>query len=125
MQTRPRLSVVDCFKEIPDPRVKGRCEHELVDVLVIALCTLLCGGDNFNDMEEFGSAKQDWFKTFLRLRHGIPTHDTFNRVLAMIKPEAFLECFLRWTEQLRQTVTQEIVALDGKALRWALEQGQS
>jgi predicted transposase YbfD/YdcC len=125
MQTHPRLSLIEHFKEIPDPRVTGRCDHDLIDVLVIALCTLLCGGENFNDMEEFGHAKQEWFKTFLCLRNGIPRHDTFNRVFAAIKPEAFLDCFLRWTQQLRQTIEQEIVALDGKALRRALAQNQS
>ena len=88
---KSRVSLIDCFEGVPDPRVKSRCDHDLVDVLVIALCTLLCGGDNFNDMEEFGSAKEEWFKTFLKLRNGIPTHDTFNRVFAMIRPEAFLE----------------------------------
>jgi type I restriction enzyme S subunit len=67
------------FKTLSDPRVVNRCDHELSDVLIIALCCLLCGGETFNDMEEFGHAKAAWFKTFLTLRHGIPRHDTFNR----------------------------------------------
>jgi predicted transposase YbfD/YdcC len=94
-------------------------------VLVIALCWLLCGGSTFNDMEDFGRAKEAWFRTFLRLRHGIPGHDTFNRVFAALKPAAFLDCFLRWTQSLRQAVAGEIVALDGKALRRAGQKGQS
>jgi hypothetical protein len=97
----------------------------LIDILVIAICTLLCGGESFNDMEDFGHAKQDWFKTFLSLRHGIPSHDTFNRLLAALDPEKFLDAFLGWTQSLRQAVPQEIVALDGKALRRALNQDQS
>lgn len=125
MQTHPRLSLIEHFKDLPDPRVIGRCQHDLLDVLVIALCCLLCGGEGFNDMEDFGQAKEDWFKTFLRLPHGIPGHDTFNRVFAALKPEAFLECFLRWTQSLRQALTGEIVALDGKALRRAVKNGQS
>jgi predicted transposase YbfD/YdcC len=88
---------------------------------VIAICTLLCAGETFNDMEDFGRAKQDWFKTFLGLRNGIPSHDTFNRVFAALDPKAFLDCFLRWTQSVRQAVPQEIVALDGKALRRALD----
>ena len=76
-------------------------------------------------MADFGRAKQDWFKTFLPLRHGIPAHDTFNRVFAARKPEAFLDRFLRWTQGLRQTVAHEIVALDGKALRRALNRVRS
>lgn len=125
MQTHHRLSLIEHLEQLPDPRVKGRCEHDLVDVLVIALCCLLCGGEGFNDMEDFGRAKRRWFKTFLRLRGGIPKHDTFNRVLAALKPEAFLEVFMAWTQSLRETVAEEIVALDGKALRRALDQGQS
>lgn len=125
MQTHPRLSLIQHLQRLPDPRVKGRCEHDLLDVLVIALCCLLCGGETFNDMEDFGHAKADWFKTFLPLRSGIPTHDTFNRVFAALKPGAFLEVFMAWTQTLRRTISGEIVALDGKALRRALERGDS
>ena len=113
------------FASIPDPRVVGRCAHLLIDILVIAVCTLLCGGESFNDMEEFGQAKYEWFKTFLTLRNGIPSHDTFNRVFAALDPKEFLDCFLRWTQSLRIAVAQEIVALDGKALRRALNHDQS
>jgi predicted transposase YbfD/YdcC len=125
MQTHPKLSLIEHFKELPDPRVQGRCDHDLSDVLIIAVCTLLCGGTGFDDMADFGRAKHDWFKTFLPLRNGIPSHDTFNRVFAALQPAAFLDCFLRWTQSLRQVVAQEIVALDGKALRRALRRGQS
>jgi predicted transposase YbfD/YdcC len=125
MQKHPSLSLVEHFRDLPDPRVDRTKEHELIDILVIAICTLLCGGESFNDMEDFGRAKQEWFKTFLNLRHGIPSHDTFNRLLAALDPEKFLDCFLRWTQSLRQAVPQEIVALDGKALRRALNQDQS
>lgn len=113
-------SLIAHFQALPDPRVERTKDHDLIDILVIALCTLLCGGESFDDMEDFGLAKQEWFKTFLTLRHGIPSHDTFNRVFAALDPQAFLECFLRWTQSLRQAVAQEIVALDGKALRRAL-----
>jgi predicted transposase YbfD/YdcC len=125
MQMHPKLSLIEHFRELPDPRVQGRCDHDLVDVLVMGVCTLLCGGSGFDDMADFGQAKYEWFKSFLPLRHGIPSHDTFNRVFAALKPEAFLDCFLRWTQSLRQAVAQEIVALDGKALRRALRRGQS
>ena len=121
----PKLSLIEHFKNLPDPRVQGRCEHDRIDVLVIAVCTLLCGGAGFDDRADFGRAKHEWFKTFLTLRHGLPAHDTFHRVFAALQPEAFLDCFLRWTQSLRQTVAQEIVALDGKALRQALCRGQS
>ena len=125
MQTHPKLSLVEHSKNLADPRVDRRKEHELIDILVIAVCTLLCAGETFNDMEDFGLAKQDWFKTFLNLHHGIPSHDTFNRVFAVLDPGKFLDCFLRWTQSLREAVKQEIVALDGKALRRALNRDQS
>jgi predicted transposase YbfD/YdcC len=124
-KTHPKLSLIEHFEILPDPRVNRTKDHELIDVLVIAVCTLLCAGESFNDMEDFGRAKEDWFKTFLTLRNGIPSHDTFNRVFAALDPKAFLDCFLRWTQSLRQAVAQEIVALDGKALRRALNRDQS
>jgi predicted transposase YbfD/YdcC len=113
------------FQDLPDPRVNRTQDHDLIDILIIAICTLLCGGETFNDMEDFGLAKQDWFKTFLSLRNGIPSHDTFNRLFAALNPQAFLDCFLRWTQSVREAVPQEIVALDGKALRRALNKDQT
>ena len=129
MKTSPNQpspkSLLDHFEHLPDPRISRTRDHDLVDVMVIAVCTLLCGGETFNDMEDFGHAKLDWLGTFLSLRNGIPSHDTFNRVFAALDPKGFLECFLKWTESLRRAVPQEIVALDGKALRRALDGDQS
>ena len=121
----PHLGLINEFKTIADPRVDRTKDHDLVDILVIAVCALLCAAESFNDMEDFGKAKQDWFKSFLRLRNGIPSHDTFNRVFAALDPKQFLDCFLRWTQSLRESVAQEIVALDGKALRRALNRKES
>lgn len=123
--TPPQLNLIEQFKSLEDPRVNRTKAHDLIDILVIAICTLLCGGEGFNDMEDFGLAKQEWFKTFLGLRNGIPSHDTFNRVFSALAPRRFLDCFVRWTQSLRQAVAQEIVALDGKALRRALNKKQS
>ena len=117
-------SLLDHFRDLPDPRVNRRRRHELLDILTIGICCLLCGGESFNDMEEFGYAKDDWLRTFLKLPNGIPTHDTFNRVFSAINPRSFLDCFLRWTESLRQAVGEEIVAMDGKALRRAMCRGE-
>lgn len=119
------LSLIDELKTITDPRMDRTKDHDLIDILVIAICALLCAAESFNDMEDFGKAKQEWFKTFLKLRNGIPSHDTFNRVFAALDPKDFLNCFLRWTQSLRESVAQEIVALDGKALRRALNRHES
>ena len=121
----PTLGLVEQFKTLKDPRVNRTKHHELVDMMVISVCTLLCGGQSFNDMEDFGNAKREWFETFLSLRNGIPSHDTFNRVFAVLDPGQFLECFLTWTQSLRKSVDKEIVAMDGKALRRALNKDES
>jgi len=125
MEKHPRFSLITILRELPDPRVERTKLHKLEDILVIAICALLCGADSFEDMEVFGDAKEEWFRTFLELPHGIPSHDTFNRLFAALDPEQFLESFMKWTQSLRKAVPQEIVALDGKALRRALDQGQT
>ena len=124
-QERSPASLIDCFQHLPDPRVDRTKRHKLIDILIISICTQLCGGESFNDMEDFGNAKDDWFMTFLELPNGIPSHDTFNRLFAALDPRQFLECFLRWTQSLRTAIPGEIVAMDGKALRRALNQGES
>lgn len=125
MRPHSEPSLIVHFQGLPDPRVARTPEHRLVDILVIAVCTLLCGGEGFNDMEDFGKAKESWLRTFLELPNGIPSHDTFNRVFQALDPGSFLECFVRWTQSLRAAVGEEIVALDGKALRRALRAGES
>jgi len=104
---------------IIDPRVDRTRLHNLGDILVVAVCCMLCGGESFYDMEDFGLAKEAWLRTFPELPNGIPSHDTFNRVFAALDPAKFNACFLKWTEGLRKTVAGDIVSLDGKALRRA------
>ena len=118
------ISLVECFVSLPDPRVERTRAHKLIDIMVIGFCATLAGGEGFNDMEFFGRQKEAWLRTFLELPCGIPTHDTFNRVFQAIDPEAFMECFVRWTQGLRERICGEIVAVDGKALRRALDKGR-
>jgi len=111
--------LIDFLREVPDPRMNRTLYHDLIDVLVIGVSSLICGGEGFNDMETFGKAKREWFSRFLELPNGIPSHDTFNRVFSAIDPKAFIECFIEWTKTLCPHLDGEIVAMDGKALRRA------
>lgn len=102
---------------LPDSRVDRRKKHSLHDVLMMAILAMLCGAESFMDFERFGRAKEAWLRKFLKLPGGIPSHDTFGRVFALIDHAAFAECFRNWTEGLRREVRGEIVAIDGKTLR--------
>lgn len=117
MTTPKQKTLLEIFSGISDPRVARTREHRLIDILVIAVCTAMSGGEGFTDCEEFGKAKYGWLKTFLELPSGIPSHDTFNRVFARLDPEAFRACFLEWVSCVREVVGGEVVALDGKRLR--------
>jgi predicted transposase YbfD/YdcC len=110
-------SLVFHFSIIKDPRMERSKEHSLINILVIALCAMLCGAESFVDFEEFGEAKEEFLRSFLDLPHGIPSHDTFRRVFALLDPQQFADCFRRWSESLRQAIGAELVAIDGKTLR--------
>jgi predicted transposase YbfD/YdcC len=114
------------FRRVPDPRADN-ARHDLVEVLVIALAAMLCGADTCSDMAEFGQAKEGLLRLFLRLEHGIPSHDTFSRVFRLLKPEAFEAAFRRFMAafaKANQLKLSGVVAIDGKALRGAFERGQ-
>lgn len=85
--------------------------------MVIAVCAVICGADDWNAIEKFGKAKQDWFSEFLELPNGIPSHDTFNRVFSSLSPEAFRECFINWIQDVAETLPGQIIPIDGKTLR--------
>lgn len=105
------------FCGLDDPRVVGRSGHKLIDILVIGICTVICGGDDYPSMEEFGKSKEGWFRTLLELPNGIPSHDTFWRVFSALDPEQFQHCFLSWMNAVSSMSGGEIIALDGKQLR--------
>ena len=116
--------LIQAFDDLPGPRQRAKCTHQLGDLLVIAACTLLSGGSGFNDMELFARTLQELLRTFLELPGGVPRHDTFNRLFAALDPEAFLDAFVRWVQSVRLKVDNEVVALDGKALRRAVPSGR-
>ena len=114
-----RIAFADYFADLPDPRVDRTKRHRLDDILVIAVCAVICGADGFEEIETFGKARHDWLKRFLALPHGIPSHDTFNRVFAALDRKAFAERFGRWMAALCEGVGLKPVAIDGKACRSA------
>ncbi len=117
--------LIECFEGLPDPRLDRTRRHKLVDILAIGLCSLLTGGENFTEMELYGRIKEDWLRTFLELPNGIPSHDTINRVFSAIDPYAFLDCFVSWVRGICPALHDETVAIDGKALRHAYNEGDS
>ena len=113
----PSSSLEPYFGELPDPREGQNVQHPLVSIISIAICAVICGADNWVDVEMFGQSKQAWLETFVALPHGIPSHDTFGRVFRRINPEAFETCFSEWTQALCNLTAGEVIALDGKQLR--------
>ena len=110
-------SLSQCFQQLEDPRITRSKRHSLHDILILSVCALLCGAEGCVDMEEFGKAQRAWLGEWLELPNGIPSHDTFGRVLAALDPAQFAEAFAQWTQSLRRRLPGEIVALDGKTLR--------
>jgi predicted transposase YbfD/YdcC len=105
------------FADLPDPRIDRCKRHQLLDVVTIALCAVICGADTWVDVAEFGRSKDAWLRTFLALPGGIPSHDTFGRVFAALDPRAFETAFLGWVQALAAATTGQVVAIDGKTLR--------
>lgn len=117
MPTQPTPSLLEYFADLPDPRIDRCKDHALIDILAIAILATICGAEHFTEMETFGKAKHAWLKTFLELKNGIPSHDTFARVFACIKPAAFQERFVHWVQAVRTATDDEIIAVDGKTAR--------
>lgn len=113
--------------DIPDPRVSRTQKHLLKDILAIAILAVIGGAEGWEDMENYGIAKQQWLEEFLELNHGIPSDDTFRRVFERIKPEALEKCLARWLQTIMGSLKGEIVPIDGKSLRGSYDrnQGQS
>jgi len=98
-------------------------DHYLIEILIIAICAVICGADDWVAIEQFGQAKEKWFRTFLHLPNGIASHDTFRRVFAQLEPEAFQACFVSWMRGIAQLSQGEIVSIDGKCLRRSHDRG--
>lgn len=111
------LSVAKHFARLRDPRRNHCKRHLLMDIIVIALCAMICGANDWQQIAAFAQRRHDWLKTFLALPNGIPSHDTLERVFDRLDPQAFLACFQRWVEALAHGLGLKQVAIDGKTMR--------
>jgi hypothetical protein len=117
MAERHLASIATHFEHLTDPRVERTRAHNLLDILMIAICVILCGAEGPTGMETVGQAKEDWLRTLLPLPNGIPSHDTFRHVLAQLNPAELQAGFTAWFAAIQNTTHGELVAVDGKTLR--------
>lgn len=121
METKPTASIEAHFGRLPDPRIGNAKRHKLLDILVIAICAVICGADSWSDIELFGKNKRGWLKQFLELPNGIPSHDTFGRVFALLDPDEFRGSFMTWVQAINALTQGQVVAVDGKQLRGSVD----
>jgi len=119
------VSIQQHFGQIPDHRVKGRCEHRFLDIMTIALLAVLAGAEGWQGIETYGQAKKTWLRTFLELPNGIPSHDTFRRVFAQIDPEAMESSFRHWVGTLIEHLGSEVIAIDGKTVKGSYDRNHN
>ncbi len=105
------------FSDLEDPRITGRTAHSLIEIIGLAICSVICGADTWTEIELFCKLKIDWFKKFFQLKNGIPSHDTFGRVFSLINADEFRKCFNLWISSVNKIIQDEIIAIDGKTLR--------
>ncbi len=123
MEKPSTVALLDHFATLPDPRIERHRWHKLGDILVIAVCAVLCGAESYPAIEDFGREREEWLRQFLELPEGIPSHDTFNRVFRLLDAVQFQTCFLGWMQAVAEVTAGEVVAIDGKALRRSFAKG--
>jgi predicted transposase YbfD/YdcC len=127
MQAKEQSKLVEALAAVPDPRRQCKdLRHPLVDVLVVGFCGVLCVCDDFVELETFGRKKEEFFRRFLKLPEGIPSHDTFRRVFQAVCPQALQRCLIGWLQGVRQAVpvAGAVIAIDGKTLRRTFDRAQ-
>jgi predicted transposase YbfD/YdcC len=118
--------LLEHFSDLPDPRMVNKCDHLLVDIVMIAICATIANADGWEDIALFAEGKRKWLKQWLALPNGIPSHDTFKRVFEQIDAQAFQERFMGWVQAVFRLTAGQVIAIDGKTLRGTCDrQGQS
>ncbi|SEH08157.1 Transposase DDE domain protein [Candidatus Venteria ishoeyi] len=121
MENHSTASIIKHFETIKDPRIDRQKRHKLGDIFFITLCAVIAGADGWVAVAEFGKAKEKWFTEVLKLKNGIPSHDTFGNVFAVIDIDEFAQCFSRWVADLTTLSAGEVIAIDGKCLRNSID----
>jgi len=121
MDAKTPRGLLRAFESLKDPRMDRTKLHSLTDILTIAICATICGADGWPDVELFGRCKEKFFRTFLDLPNGIPSHDTFRRVFMLLKPDDFEQCFMEWMAALSESSGGRLIAVDGKTIRRSLD----
>ena len=124
MSKTKSVRIQDHFDKLTDPR-RNQVTYPLTNVVVIAICAVICGADDFVAIAKFGRTKRKWFEKFLDLTNGIPSHDRFNAIFAALKPDEFEKCLLSWISALHEISGGQIVAIDGKTLRRSFDKASS
>ena len=117
------LSIEEEFGDLNDPRSRTPA-YDLTEMLMVALCAILCGADSWVAIQTWGDGKLKWLRRHIPLEQGIPSHDTFGRVLAALNPKQFEACFIRWMSGLCPTLAGQVVAIDGKSVRGSHQRGE-
>jgi predicted transposase YbfD/YdcC len=123
-ELRVEGSIAAHFATLEDPRCEIQRRHKLIDMIVIAIAATLSGADGWVGVETFAKGKEEWLRSFLELPDGLPSHDTFGRVFALINPEQFAACFRQWSASVAELIPDEIIAVDGKTLRRSHNRGK-
>ena len=108
---------IDCFSTIKDPRVTGRTDYPVLEIIFLCISSILCGMDGWEDIEDFGHSKLEWLRRFFPFENGIPRHDTIARVISRLSPSGLQSCFVEWVQSISNLTEGEVVAIDGKRAR--------
>src|SRR5258708_5442516 len=111
------MSLSEHFESVDDPRIERTKEYALLDIIVIAVCAVICGADDWVDIAGWGNEKLDFLRQFMPLENGIPSHDTFGRVFSRLDAAQFQAAFLSWVQSVFEVSAGQVVAVDGKQMR--------